>query len=100
MAGLSVEVPPLRLRVRGPTVTLTSGGPPSAVVKLDLRCRDCDRRLDEPFAPAACAMGATAARAAILTRQYHAIRSRQGQGDAPSTTFASASRWKLSMSAV
>lgn len=73
MAGLSVEVPPLRLRVRGPTVTLTSGGPPSTVVKLDLRCRDCDRRLDEvPFAPAACAMGATAARAAIHTAVSHA----------------------------
>lgn len=88
MAGLSVAVPPLRLRVRGfaPTVTLTSGrsfaldvgaAPLGAgLERLDLRCRDCDRRLDElPPSPAACALGAAAARAAVHPPQlrYHRL---------------------------
>ena len=79
MAGLSVAVPPLRLRVRGfaPIETLTSGGsfgreeggmpfPPLGMERLDLRGRECERRLDAlPVGPAACALGAAAARAAV-----------------------------------
>ena len=71
MAGLRAVEPPERLRVRGlgPTVTLTMGGPftadaPAPLVKLDLRCRECDRRLDDPLGPAACEPDATAPRAA------------------------------------
>lgn len=65
----------IALAAAGPDADERRVHPPSTMSKLGLCCRDCNRRL--PLAPAASAMGTTAAPAAIHTRQYLLVRPRE-----------------------